>query len=252
VGHAVGVGDCVRAGAGPFLGRRGVGVGDCVGAGTGRFLAVRRGAGVGDCVGAGAGRFFGVRCGAGVADCVGAGAGRFLGVGDCVGARAGRFLGLRCSVGVADCVGAGGGCFLGPRRGAGVGDCVGAGGQAGGSLGVSGCLRPRLPGTGGGIITGTAKGLAGARSRTGVTSGLAALAAALCLSAADSVLVLVDPWLAGMDAGSAVGAPISGSRSTGSIAIFRFSVANAARASAMASHIACLDFRTFFATSCIS
>ena len=173
------------AGAGPFLGRRGARVGDCVGAGTGRFL--------------------GVRCGAEVRDCV--------------GARAGRFLGLRFGAGVADCVGAGAGRFLGPRRGAGVGDCVGAGGEAGGSLGASCCLRPRLPGTGGGIITGTAKGLASARSRTGVTSGLAAPAAALCLSAVDSVLAFVDPWLAGMYAGSAVGAPISGSRSTGSIAI---------------------------------
>jgi len=113
-------------------------------------------------------------------------------------------------------------------------------------------LRPRLPGTGGGIITSTAKGLAGARSRTGVTSGLAALAGGPFLSAADSVLALVDPWLAGMYPGSAVGATISGSQSTGSIAIFGFSAANAARASAMASHNACLHFGTFFATSCIS
>jgi len=186
----------VGAGAGPFLGRRRAGVGDCVGAGTGRFLGVRRGAGVRDFMGAGAGSFLGVRW---AAKCVGAGAGPFLGVVDCVGAGAGRFLGL--------------------RFGAGVADCVGAGGEAGGCLGVSCCLQPRLPGTGGGIITGTAKGLAGARSRKGVTFGLAALAAALCLSAADSILALVDPWLAGMYAGSAVGAPISGSRSTGSIAI---------------------------------
>jgi len=245
----MGVGDCVGAGAGPFLGRRGAGVGDCVGAGTGCFLGVRRGAGVRDCVGAGAGSFLGVRWGA---DCMGARAERFLGVGDCVGAGAGRFLGLRFGAGVADCVGGGAGRFLGPRRGAGVGGCVGAGGEVGGSLEASYCLGPRLPGTGGGIITGTAKGLAGARSRTGVTSGLATPAAALCHSAADSVLALVDPWLAGIYAGSAVGAPISGSRSTGSIAIFGFLAANAACASAMASHIACLDFCTFFDTFCIS
>jgi len=190
---------------------------------------------------------------------MGAGAGCFLGVElgvevvACMGAGAGRFLGVRCGAGVADCVGAGAGRFLGPRRGVGVGAGEAAGGGAGGgSLAASGCLRPRLPGTGGGIITGTARGLAGARSRTGVASSLAAHAATLCLSAADSVLALVDPWLAGMYAGSAVGAPISGSRSTGSIAILGLSAEIAARASAMASHIACLDFRTFFATSCFS
>jgi len=102
-----------------------------------------------------------------------------------------------------------------------------------GSLGASCCLRPRLPGTGGRIITSTAKGLARARSRTGVTSGLAAPTAALYLSAADSVLALVDPWLAGIYPGSPVGAPISGSRSTGSVAIFGFSAANTARTSAI-------------------
>ena len=60
------------------------------------------------------------------------------------------------------------------RHGAGVGAHVGAEVAVGGARG---CLRPRLPGTGGGIITGTGKGLTAAGSRTGVASGLAARAA---------------------------------------------------------------------------
>jgi len=178
--------------------------------------------------------------------------GTLFGSGRLRGSWGGTLLGTEIWCRSGRLCGSQGGTLLGPRRGAGVGDCVGAVGEAGGSLGASCCLRPRLPGTVGGIITGTAKGLARARSRIGVTSGLAALPAPLCLSAADSVLALLDPWLAGMYAGSAVGAPISGSQSTGSIAICGFSAVNAACAMAMGSHIACLDFRTFFATSSIS
>jgi len=214
---------------------RGVEVADCAGAGAGRFFGMSRGAGVGYSEGAGGGRFFGMSRGAGVGDSAEAGAGRFL------GARRGAAVG--------DPVGAGARRFFGMRPGAGVGGHGGAEAAVGGARG---CLRPRLPGTGGGIITGTGTGLAAAGSRTGVASGLADRAAALCLSVADSVLALADPWLAGMYAGSAVEAPISGSRSTGSIAISGLFAANAALGSAMASHIACLDFRTFFATSCIS
>jgi len=149
---------------------------------------------------------------------MGAAAGRFLGVrlraevGACVEAGAGRFLGVRCGAGVGECMGAWAGCFLGLRHGVEVGTREGAGaGAEGGSLGASSCLHLCLPGTGGGIITRTARGLTGARSRIGVASGLAARAAALSLSAVDSVLALVDSWLAGMYASSAVGAPISGS-----------------------------------------
>jgi len=104
---------------------------------------------------------------------MGARARRFLGVklgaevGACVGAGAGRFMRVRCSAGVGDCLGAEAEDILGSRRGAGVGGREGdTGGAGGGSLGVSGCLQPRLPGTGGGISTGPTRGLAGARSRT--------------------------------------------------------------------------------------
>jgi len=48
VGRAVWVRNCVGAGAGCFLGRRGTEVGDCMGAGAERFLGPRRGGGVGD------------------------------------------------------------------------------------------------------------------------------------------------------------------------------------------------------------
>jgi len=158
-------------------------------------------------------------------------------------------LGARRGAAVGEPMGVGAGRFFGIRHGAGVGDHVGAEAAV---VGARGCLRPRLPGTGGGIITGTGNGLAAAGCRTGVASGVAARAAALCLSVADNVLALADPWLAGMYACAAFGAPISGSGSTGSIAISGLFAANAALTSAMASHIACLDFQTFFATSCTS
>ena len=140
------------------------------------FLRVARGVGVADCVGAGAGRFFGMSRGAGV--------------GDSAEAGAGRLLGAKLGAAVEDPVGAGAGRFFGMRRGAGVGDHVGAEAAVGGARG---CLQLRLPGTGGGIITGTGNGLAMAGSRTGVASGLAPRAAGLCLSVADSVLALADP-----------------------------------------------------------
>jgi len=228
VGGCISTGDFLRVG-------RGVGVADCAGAAEGSFFGMSRGAGVGDSGGTRAGRFFGMSRGAGVRDSAGVGAGYFL------VARRGTAVG--------DPVGAGVGPFFCMRCGAAVGDHVGAEVAVGGARGY---LRLRLPGTGGRIIIGTGNGLTAAGSRTGVASDLATRAAALCLSLADSALALADPWLAGMYTGSAVGAPISGSRSTGSIAIYGLFAANAALASAMASHIACLDFRTFFATSCIS
>jgi len=64
---------------------------------------------------------------------------------------------------------------------------------AGGSLGAGACLRPCLPSTDCGILTGTGKDLADTCSRTGVASGLAARPAGLCLSAGDCVLAFVDP-----------------------------------------------------------
>jgi len=117
---------------------------------------------------------------------------------------------------VGDSGGAEAGHFFGMRRGAGVGDHVGAVAAVGGTRG---CLRPSLPGTGGGIITGGGNRLAVAGSRIGIASPFTARPAAFCLSVADSVLDLAVPWLAGMYAGSTSGATISGSRLTSSIAI---------------------------------
>ena len=171
-----------------------MGVADCAGAGAGRFFGMSRGVGVGDSGGVGVGCFFGIS--------------RGVRVGDSAGAGMGCFLGARRGAAVEDPVGAGAGRLFGMRLGAGVGDNVGAEAAVGGARF---CLRPRLLGTGGGIITSTGNGLAAASSRTGVASGLATHAADLCLSVAESVLALADPWLAGMYIGSAVGAPISGS-----------------------------------------